>query len=291
MQSSRQGHADTLRLGLIGGNIRQSRAPELHRLCGRLTHIDVTYELIIPAELGKDFDAAFEQCRLTGLRGVNVTYPYKERVVSMVDVPDRKVEQIGAVNTVVFEESGAKGYNTDYTGFIAGYRSFFGDMAPGVVTLVGAGGVGRAIAFGLAALGVRELRLVDHVESKVRSLARALENGIGDSVPVTEHGAVESAIAGADGIVNATPLGMSGNPATAIPARLLGDQAWAFDAVYTPVETVFVRDARAAGLSILSGYELFFFQGVHAFELFSGTCPSDLGELRRLLANSSSDDK
>jgi shikimate dehydrogenase len=135
------------------------------------------------------------------------------------------------------------------------------------------------------------LRLVDRVESKVRSLARALENCVGDSVSIAEFGAMETAIAGADGIVNATPLGMSGNPGTAIAAGLLGGQTWAFDAVYTPVETIFVRDARAAGLSILSGYELFFFQGVHAFQLFSGTCPNDLGELRRLLANATSDDK
>lgn len=286
MKSSSQSQARRLKLGLIGGNIRQSRAPELHRLCGELTGIEVTYDLIIPADLGKDFDAAFEQCRSSGLRGVNVTYPYKEHAAAMVTIPDRHVRQIGSVNTVVFEEPGPKGHNTDYSGFIAGYRSVFGDMPPGVVTLVGAGGVGRAIAFGLVSLGARGLHLVDREATKVDSLTEALQAAVNGSVAVEIFGDVADAVRGADGIVNATPLGMTGYPGTAVPLSLLGGQSWAFDAVYTPVETVFIQGARSAGLSILSGYELFFFQGVHAFELFAGTRPDDLGELRRLLNTS-----
>ena len=90
-------------------------------------------------------------------------------------------------------------------------------------------------------------------------------------------------LGGADGVVNCTPLGMSGRPGSAIPASLLGGQSWAFDAVYTPIETEFLRAARAAGLDTLSGYELFFQQGIKAFELFTGRVPP-LDALRQRLA-------
>ncbi len=291
MQDISDSNRKPLRLGLIGGNIRHSRAPYLHKLCGRLTGLQITYDLIIPVEIGEDFEAVFEQCRRSGMRGVNVTYPYKERVAPMVSIADDDVARIGSINTVVFEETGPEGYNTDYTGFMAGYTAEFGNASPGVVALAGTGGVGRAIAFGLLALGASELRLIDREKSRAQSLARELEIAASGSMAVAVFEEVAAAMPGIDGIINATPLGMIGYPGTAIPASLLGGQSWVFDAVYTPVETEFLQAARAAGLSILSGYELFFYQGVHAFELFAGTRPNDLGELRRLLDNFTSDDK
>jgi shikimate dehydrogenase len=280
-----------LRLGLIGGNIRHSRAPYLHKLCGRLAGLQVTYDLLVPAEIGDDFEAVFEQCRRSGMRGVNITYPYKERVVPMVHIEDDDVARIGSVNTVVFEETGPEGFNTDYSGFMAAYVAMFGNASPGVTALVGTGGVGRAIAFGLLALGASELRLIDRERSRARLLARELEIAASGSMAVTVFDEVTAAIPGTDGIINATPMGMIGYSGSAIPVALLGEQSWIFDAVYTPVETEFVKAARAVGLSILSGYELFFYQGVHAFELFTGTRPNNLGELRRLLNNFKSDDK
>lgn len=283
MQTNAHNATRALRLGLIGGNIRQSRAPALHRLSGRLTGIEVTYDLLIPAEIGLDFPDVFERCRTTGLRGVNVTYPFKEAVVPLITISDPEVARIGSVNTVVFGSKGPQGYNTDYTGFVAAYRARFADRAPGRVALVGTGGVGRAIAFALLALGARELRLVDRDVSKAKSLGRVLASFAPGDVDITTTDDVEAAVPGADGIINATPLGMAGNPGSAVPARLLDGCHWAFDAVYTPVETEFVRAAGAAGVNILSGYELFFYQGVHAFELFAGTVPDDLAELRRLL--------
>jgi shikimate dehydrogenase len=291
MQDISEGNRKPLRLGLIGGNIRHSRAPHLHKLCGRLVGLQVTYDLFVPAGIGNDFEAVFEQCRQSGMRGVNVTYPYKERVVPMVHIADDDVARIGSVNTVVFEETGPEGFNTDYTGFMAGFLGTFGNEPPGVAALVGTGGVGRAIAFGLLALGASELRLIDRDKSRAQSLASELEIAANGSMSVTVLDEVTAAIPGTDGIINATPLGMVGYSGTAIPARLLGGQSWVFDAVYTPVETEFIQAARAAGLSILSGYELFFYQGVHAFELFAGTRPRDLGELRRLLDNLNNDDK
>jgi shikimate dehydrogenase len=276
-------HPGRVRLGLIGDNIKRSRSPDLHRLAGRLSGLDVTYDLFIPRDLGKDFDAVFDACRDSGLRGVNITYPYKETAAGRVTIEDPLVHRIGAVNTVVFEEGGAKGHNTDYTGFIAAYRQAFGDMAPGTVVMVGAGGVGKAVAFGLIALGAKELTVVDTQPGKAEALAATIRDAGRGRIATGFGSDVSAVLPGADGIINCTPVGMVGYPGSPVSAELLGEQRWAFDAVYTPVETQFKQEAEAAGLTVLSGYELFFHQGIDAFRIFTGKFPADLGALRKLL--------
>jgi shikimate dehydrogenase len=278
------GPTGSVRLGLIGDNISRSRSPELHRLAGRLVGLDISYDLFIPREISKDFDAVFDFCRDSGLRGVNVTYPYKEVAATKVRVDDETTRRIGSVNTVLFEGQGASGYNTDHSGFVAAYREAFGDMAPGKVVMVGAGGVGKAVAFGLIALQAAALTIVDTAVEKARSLAQAIAVASSGAVAASFSGNLRSAIHGADGIVNCTPLGMVGYPGSPVPADLFGPQRWAFDAVYTPVETLFKQQAEAAGLKVLSGYELFFHQGVDAFRIFTGLTPPEPAVLRRMLA-------
>jgi shikimate dehydrogenase len=160
-----------IKLGLIGGNIAASRAPYLHGLAGKQAGIDVTYDLLTPAELGKDFDAVFADCLAQGYRGINITYPYKELAAAKVRVDDPSVRAIGAVNTVVFEADGPRGFNTDYSGFVAAYRAGFGDTPTGPVFQIGAGGVGKAVAFGLLTLGTRDIRLIDRDGPRAAALA------------------------------------------------------------------------------------------------------------------------
>ena len=167
---------ETVRLGLIGDNIARSQSPRLHELAGRLTGIPVSYERLIPKERGEDFEAVFASAREAGFRGLNITYPYKERVVPLLTVPDPEVAVLGAVNTVVFAPTtGPLGYNTDWSGFIAGYRRAFGDRPPGPVAMVGAGGVGKAVAFGLLSLGLERLTIVERDLPKAEALAEALK--------------------------------------------------------------------------------------------------------------------
>lgn len=261
--------AGIIRLGLIGDNLAGSQSPRLHRIAGRLCRLDVTYDPLVPAALGQDFDAVFRRCQEDGYRGLNITYPYKETVVSRLAVDDPVVRAVAACNTVVFEASGARGFNTDYSGFIAAYRESFGEISPGKVAVAGAGGVGRAIAFALAQLGATELRLFDSTEAKAQALKASLASrfaGLRVEIP----GSISDAASGADGLVNCTPAGMAGVGGTAIPSSVIGAQRWAFDAVYTPVETIFLRNARAAGLALMTGYELFFHQAVDAFHAFTG---------------------
>ena len=273
-ESNRKRHYDmsgapTLKLGLIGDNIAASRAPDLHRIAGRLNNMDVQYDRLIPKELNQTFDQIFENCRDNGYQALNITYPYKEHVVSKVEIDDPMVRSIAAVNTVVFQGTSTKAFNTDYTGFIAAYEQVRAGAKPGVCCLVGTGGVGRALAFGLVKLGADEIRLFDRDSAKAQQLAYDL-NALDPQTVVTAVDDLDVATANCDGLLNGTPLGMVGYPGSAFEPKTIANAAWVFDAVYTPIETMFLQNAKAAGAQIISGYELFFFQGVHAWRHFSG---------------------
>lgn len=270
-----------LHLGLIGDNIATSRSPRLHELAGAQAGIRAVYDRLVPHELGKDFDAVFRDCAAGDFRGVNITYPYKERAAEKTVIEDPTVAAIGAVNTVIFEKDGPRGHNTDYSGFIAAYRHVRGQAAPGTVCMVGAGGAGRAIAFGLARLGAKGLNLVDRSQDKAGALAERLGRHAPE-MAIRVFADVARATDGAEGLVNATPVGMVGHGGTVFSAEDITGARWVFDAVYTPVETEFLRLAATAGAEVISGYELFFYQGVDAWRLFHGA-PPDREALRRAL--------
>ncbi len=260
---------DCVRLGLIGDNIARSQSPRLHVEAGRLCGLDVTYERLIPRDMGLDFGAVFERCTVEGFRGINVTYPYKEEVIARLHVPDRLTAGIRACNTVLFSDGPPQGHNTDYTGFIAAFRARFPGAMPGRVAMAGAGGVGKAVAFALARLGAEELCVFDRDPARARGLADAVAVA-GIAMPVTCCPSMDEAAEGAGGLVNCTPLGMVGHPGSAVTEEQTRGAAWAFDAVYTPVDTLFLRRAEAAGAAVMSGYDLFFHQGVDAFRHFTG---------------------
>jgi shikimate dehydrogenase len=100
-----------IRLGLIGDNIATSRAPELHRVRGKLSGLAVTYDPLVPRDLNLDFDGAFDRAQKEGYRGLNITYPYKETVVGRLAVGDASLKAISACNTV--ERPRPRGANTD----------------------------------------------------------------------------------------------------------------------------------------------------------------------------------
>jgi shikimate dehydrogenase len=258
-----------IRLGLIGDNIAASRAPELHRIAGRLCGLEVSYDLLIPKHLELTFDLVFDWARDQGYRGLNITYPYKEAVVRRLEKQDESVRLPGACNTVLFDPSGPAGFNTDYTGFQAAFRKTFKGCDPGAVALAGCGGAGRAISFALVQLGAPALHLFDTDSRRADALGKALSAGA-PHINISIAESIYQACEGADGLINCTPLGMVGYGGSAFPTELTPGRRWVFDAVYTPMQTPLLQTAGAAGVSTMSGYELFFNQGVDAFHIFTG---------------------
>jgi shikimate dehydrogenase len=273
----------TLRLGLIGGSIRQSRSPALHIVCGLSVGLNVSYDLIIPAERGQDFATVFAGCAANGFAGVNVTYPFKEEVFRLAAAGKRGVADLGAANTICFTAEGATAWNTDRSGFAAAFEARWPGETPGSVLLIGAGGAGRAIAFALADLGARELMIHDSVPAKASALAADIARTTRVPASGVSHERLAD-LSGIDGLVNATPLGMEGRGGSPLPSMPSGRPSWAFDAVYTPEHTAFRAQAERLGAEFLSGYELYFHQGIQAFRLFSGTEVTDPAWVRRILA-------
>ena len=220
----------------------------------------------------------------TATGGVNVTHPYKEEAARRVDIRDPTVQAMGAVNTVLFEPAGPQGFNTDYSGFMAAYRGTRGDSPSGRACLIGAGGVGKAVAFALLKLGVESLLIVDLDPARAEDLAARLRAAAPD-IPVTIAASTEALAGQVDGLINCTPVGMAGYEGTPLPRERMKGARWAFDAVYTPADTQFLCDATAEGLTVISGFELFFHQGVDAWRIFAGH-PVDAGRLRTALMQS-----
>lgn len=257
------------KIGLIGDQIAGSLSPLLHSSAAEVCGIELDYQLLIPAIEGLDFDGLYRQCKESGYHGLNITYPYKERIPDSLDIDDTLVSAIGAINTLVFRGDRVCGTNTDYSGFVNAYGFCFEDQAPGSVTVFGAGGVGKAVAFGLLKLGVRELRLVDSNPEQASALARVLQAAQPEIN--CEVFAPEDVIPPSDGLINCTPVGMQRIPGCAVPDYLMGHARWCFDAVYDPVDTEFLLRAQARGIAVMSGIDLFVFMGLDTFHFFTGS--------------------
>jgi shikimate dehydrogenase len=270
-----------IRLGLVGDNIALSESPALHRFSGQQFGVDVTYDLLVPRNRKQSCENILDACKANGYHGLNITYPYKKLVSEKVQVPDPIVRAMGAVNTVIFTPDRMLGFNTDYSGFKAAYSAARGIHKPGIVTMVGAGGVGRALAFGLADLNAAVIRLIDRDDEQAHALATAVMTANPD-ITVEIWDDIGAAMVGANGLINATPVGMNGYPGSVFDPAMIAEADWAFDAVYTPRDTEFLTNAAAAGLDIISGWELFFFQGVDAWKLFYGQ-EVDQSKLRSVL--------
>ena len=268
------------KLGLLGQGIGKSKAPYLHRFAASLCDVNLSYELFDFEILdANSFEDCVQSCSEQGFAGINVTHPFKEVATSLVTISNPSVSQIAAINTIRFTDD--SGHNTDASGFVKAFRNYFGDVNIGNVLLMGAGGVGKAIAYALAQLDKSvEIRLVDFDLEKAERLAENLR-GTGVLARAYPQSSLAD-ICNVAGLINCTPLGMYQYPGTSIPEKYIKSQSWAFDAVYTPMETQFLQIAKSKGLDVLSGFELFFYQGVDAFEIFTGHQVDEI-ELRKML--------
>ena len=161
------------------------------------------------------------------------------------------------------------GHNTDTTGFERAIVDVVAASNRGAVALIGAGGVGKAIAFALANLGVAELSIFDADRAKAETLSSQLRGRL--KARVADD--VADALQGAVGVVNGTPVGMLPDRGMAVPEALLHRDLWVADAVYTPLWTPLLTAAKARGAKVMTGRELAIYQAADAFELFTGLKP------------------
>jgi shikimate dehydrogenase len=270
MSTRRPAAPKKLLTGLIGAPIKHSASPAMHERAAEALGIRGHYQLIEVA--GADaagLSMMLEGVRRLGFAGVNVTFPYKEAVVPLLDELAPGAAAMGAVNTVVVKDGRLIGHNTDTTGFA---RAVAPLLAPSgnAVAVIGTGGVGKAIAFALASLKVADIRIFDSQPARAETLLSLLPPQSGARVATS----VEDALDGATGLVNGTPVGMLPNRDTPVPPALLRANLWVADAVYSPLITPLLAAAREKGARIMTGRELAIYQAADGFELFSGLAPS-----------------
>ena len=253
-----------LRAGLIGEHISRTRLPAALQIMCDMSGIKLVFELIDTAKIDPfEFDACVNDALAAGWTGVTVTHPFKVDAAGYAGAGmTADVAQVGASNTLVFGDE-IRGYNTDFTGFLAAFEAIE-DRGP--VVMAGAGGVARSLGAALLKVGVMDLAIYDVDEGRASDLAFSL-GPPARAIPLAH---LETSVRDASGLVNATPLGMKEYPGSSINLAWIGSQNWAFDAVYTPTDTVFLRVCKQTGLTTISGFELFKHMAIRSFEAYTG---------------------
>src|SRR3954469_21293133 len=221
-------HTRSYLVGLVGAGIGGSLSPALHEHEASCLGLDYAYRVLDIDALGvapRDVGALLERLREAGYDGLNVTHPCKQLVLEHLDELSEEAATIGAVNTVVLRDGRAIGHNTDGSGFAESFRRGLPGAALERVVLIGAGGAGAAVGHALLGLDCKQLVIVDTDRERAAGLADALG----------AEAAEELDLAGADGVVNATPTGMVGHGGTPVPPERLRPELWVADVVYRPL--------------------------------------------------------
>jgi len=272
-------------IGLIGTRLQFSRAPEIHMREGESSGLRYIYRLIDLAALDLGMDAVpglIHSAEQLGYNGLAVTHPFKEAVIPHLSQLSGDARQLGAVNTILFQDGQSIGHNTDWFGFAESFRRDLVGAKTDRVVQLGAGGAGKAVAHAMLSCGVRHVAVWVRNPEKARPVAEALTAHHGaDRISIV--GDLTDEIANADGIVNATPIGMATYPGCPLPVELLRPDLWVADLIYSPPETALLRAARAIGARTNNGTGMFIFQAAEQFRLFTRIEP-DLGRMQTNIA-------
>ncbi|WP_417718761.1 shikimate dehydrogenase [Salipiger sp.] len=256
--------------GVIGSPIAHSRSPRLHAHWLRKYGLSGHY---VPMDIAPDnLEAALRMLPQLGFVGVNVTIPYKEKVMEIADLVSDRATLIGASNTLIFRKDGRiHADNTDGYGFIENLRQAVPNWNPaaGPAAVLGAGGAARAVLASLLEVGVPEVR----ISNRTRMRAEQLRNDFGHRVQVFEWVKAGNMLEDAMTVVNSTSLGMVGKPELRVPLDGLRPGALVTDLVYAPLQTRLLRVAAEQGCICVDGLGMLLHQAVPGFERWFGHRP------------------
>jgi len=257
-------------VGLFGYPVEHSLSPVMHNAAFAGLGLDYCYVtfLVKPEFLGK----AVEAIRALDLKGVNVTIPHKEKVISFLDAVSEEASFIGAVNTIRNDNGRLTGFNTDGRGFMKSLVEAGIDISGKKVLVVGAGGASRAIGYYLC-MTASVVCLYDAVDEKAEQLARHL-SCLKGNVSVVDSSTFRRSqfFSEIDVIINATPLGLKNDDPVPFDPSLLNNLHTVCDLIYK--ETPILRSASERGCRTLGGLGMLLWQGIFAFELWTGRTPS-----------------
>ena len=272
-----------LMAGVMGWPVMHSRSPLMHNYWIAQQGLAGTYVplAIRPGTL----EAALRALHPLGFAGCNLTIPHKQDAMAIVDEVDEVARKIGAISCVAVREDGSLfGTNNDWLGFLGNLKEAQPDWRAGAgpVTVIGAGGGGRAVCYALLHEGVPEVRLINRTRERAEAVAAAF----GGPIRVLPWEERHAALDGATMAVNVTSQGMDGQPALDIRLAALPASALAADIIYTPLETPFLAAARTRGNATLNGLGMLLHQGPPAWKRWFGLEPAVTADLRALMERS-----
>jgi len=259
-----------LTYGLIGFPIKHSLSPRMHNAAFTKLKIKAKYKLfeLKPEELG----SFINNLKKSNIKGFNVTYPYKEKIIPYLKLKSSGVAEIGAANTVVVAKDGKlKGFNTDFAGFSRHLKEL--KVKPRRAALIGAGGAARAVCFALGKMNAEEICVYDIDAFKSLNLAGQFKDVFSKTNFSVAARIEELNLDDKDLLVNASPVGMKKEDSCLVDERFLHKGLFVYDLIYNPSETKLLANAKNSGLSFSNGLGMLLYQGVLAFTHFTGKNP------------------
>lgn len=269
-----------LKLGLIGYPLGHSLSPIMQKAA--LIQLGLEGSYVLLETLPEEIQDRIKYLKDNDFRGFNVTIPHKVEIMKFLDNIDNFAQRIGAVNTVVINENKKLyGYNTDVYGFIHAIpENIRKDLQSKEAVIVGSGGVARAVAAGIAEMGIKNLKIIT-LETEIDK-AVEIKQLINKNFPQLEINCSilneKINLAGISLVVNATPVGMEGkfegiSPLSVYSLDSLDKNAFVYDVVYKPQKTKLLELAEKRGFKILCGLDMLILQGARAFYLWTGKKP------------------
>jgi shikimate dehydrogenase len=266
--------------GVMGWPVAHSRSPVIHNHWIRQYGLNGTYGLF-PVE-PQNIDDAIRGLKALGLAGCNITIPHKVEAMKRMDWVDPLAQRMGAINTIVVQADGAlHGYNNDGFGFIQSLRDDKPDWRAdaGPITVLGAGGAARAIVLSLIDEGASEIRLINRTRAKADALAQEF----GQVVTAYDWSERHDALAGCALLINTTNQGMHGQADLDLQLDQLPTSALLADAIYIPLETALLAQARQRGNTTVNGLGMLLNQARPAFKAWFGVMPEITPALRQAI--------
>ncbi|MGC5170190.1 shikimate dehydrogenase [Micromonospora sp. DT81.3] len=264
-------------VGLIGEGITASLSPAMHEVEAAALGIEYEYRILDLLQLGKeatDVGVLLRDAQSVGYAAMNITHPCKQLVLGIVDQLDPDAERLGAVNLVVFDGGRMIGYNTDWMGYRDGLIAGLPGASFERVVQVGCGGAGAATAYALLSCGTARLDLSDVDDRRAEDLAARMRRLFpAQTIATVPTDGLAGAIAHAEGVVHATPLGMLHHQGVAFDVGLLPPGSWVSDVVYRPLETELIRQAAERGHPVLDGGRMAVGQAYASLHIITGRRP------------------
>ena len=256
-----------IKLGLLGNNISKSEMPNLITKLGNEFDFEIKYELFDQAlKTNFNFKNFLRQIKQKNISGINVTYPFKELATEHSIKLSQETKLIKSTNLLLINES-MTSYNTDYKGFLNTYKLNF-NQKPSKLVVLGGGGVGKSVCFALIKLGVKELYIIEKDHIKLEKLIKDLKKHH-EHVYSIKLGELIEIQREFDGFLNCSEQGHVNTPGNPFDGLRLNNNQWSFDVVYTPAMTTFLKNSENNGAKIITGIDLFLFQGIESFIIFT----------------------